>query len=73
VLGVLGVLGVDLGLGTVNLATESEGATCSALQVPIVRPRYHLRRQRLRQVNTKKMPSAASARPRGEGVASTRT
>jgi IS605 OrfB family transposase len=46
-----GTLGVDLGI--VNLATDSEGQTFSGALIHTVRARYHLRRQRLQQVNTK--------------------
>jgi IS605 OrfB family transposase len=46
-----GTLGVDLGI--VNLATDSEGEHFSGRVIPIVRGRYHLRRQRLQKVNTK--------------------
>ena len=46
-----GTLGVDLGI--VNLATDSEGEHFTGRVIPIVRGRYHLRRQRLQKVNTK--------------------
>jgi IS605 OrfB family transposase len=46
-----GTLGVDLGI--VNLATDSEGEHFTGKIIPIVRGRYHLRRQRLQKVNTK--------------------
>jgi putative transposase len=46
-----GTLGVDLGI--VNLATDSEGERFTGKVIPIVRGRYHLRRQRLQKVNTK--------------------
>ena len=46
-----GTLGVDLGV--VNLATDSEGEHFTGKVIPIVRGRYHLRRQRLQKVNTK--------------------
>jgi putative transposase len=46
-----GTLGVDLGI--VNLATDSDGQTFSGAMIHTVRARYHLRRQRLQQVNTK--------------------
>jgi putative transposase len=46
-----GTLGVDLGV--VNLATDSEGEHFTGKAIPIVRGRYHLRRQRLQKVNTK--------------------
>ena len=46
-----GTLGVDLGI--VNLATDSEGEHFTGKVIPIVRGRYHLRRQRLQKVNTK--------------------
>jgi putative transposase len=46
-----GTLGV--GLGIVNLATDSEGEHFTGKVIPIVRGRYHLRRQRLQKVNTK--------------------
>jgi IS605 OrfB family transposase len=45
------VLGVDLGI--VNLATDSDGQTFSGVTVKQARARYHTRRQRLQQVNTK--------------------
>src|SRR5262245_60526031 len=46
-----GTLGVDLGI--VNLATDSEGEDFTGRVIPIVRGRYHLRRQRLQKVGTK--------------------
>jgi putative transposase len=46
-----GTLGVDLGI--VNLATDSEGEHFTGRVIPIVRGRYHLRRQRLQKVGTK--------------------
>src|SRR5262249_31124759 len=46
-----GTLGVDLGI--VNLATDSEGEHFTGRVIPLVRARYHLRRQRLRKVGTK--------------------
>jgi IS605 OrfB family transposase len=46
-----GTLGVDLGI--VNLATDSEGKHFTGRVIPIVRGRYHLRRQRLQKVGTK--------------------
>jgi IS605 OrfB family transposase len=46
-----GTLGVDLGI--VNLATDSEGEHFTGKIVPIVRGRYHLRRQSLQKVGTK--------------------
>src|SRR5262249_41835453 len=46
-----GILGLDLGI--VNLATDSDGQTFSGAAVKKARTRYHLRRQRLQQVNTK--------------------
>jgi IS605 OrfB family transposase len=46
-----GTLGVDLGI--VNLATDSDGETCSGAQVKQARVRYHLRRQRLQKANIK--------------------
>lgn len=46
-----GTLGVDLGI--VNLATDSEGEHFTGKVIPIVRGRYHLRRQRLQKVGTK--------------------
>ncbi|HEU5368245.1 MAG TPA: transposase, partial [Ktedonobacterales bacterium] len=46
-----GTLGVDLGI--VNLATDSEGEPFSGAKVKQARQRYHTRRQRLQQVNTK--------------------
>jgi putative transposase len=46
-----GTLGVDLGI--VNLATDSEGEHFTGKVIPLVRGRYHLRRQRLQKVNTK--------------------
>jgi IS605 OrfB family transposase len=39
--------------GIVNLATDGEGEHFSGKVMPIVRGRYHLRRQRLQKVNTK--------------------
>ena len=46
-----GLLGVDPGI--VNLATDSEGDTCSGASVKQARARYHPGRQRLQKVNTK--------------------
>jgi putative transposase len=46
-----GTLGVDLGIA--NLATDSEGEHFTGAMVPVVRNRYHLRRQRLQKVNTR--------------------
>ena len=45
------VLGVDLGI--VNLATDNDGQSFTGAQVRVVRTRYHLRRQKVQQVNTK--------------------
>jgi hypothetical protein len=44
---------LDMDLGTVNLATDSEGEHFTGALIRIVRGRYHLRRQRLQKVNTK--------------------
>src|SRR5262249_38923382 len=46
-----GILRIDLGI--VNLATDSEGEHVTGRVIPIVRGRYHLRRQRLQQAGTK--------------------
>jgi putative transposase len=43
-----GVLGVDLDI--VNLATDRDGAHCTAAMLHAVRTRYHLRRRRLQKV-----------------------
>ena len=59
-----GTLGVDLGI--VNLATDSEGEHFTGRVIPIVRGRYHLRRQRLQKVGheERQTPSAPDAPPR---------